>query len=292
MGRLAGGQWGRVLVRSMVLLWSVGAACAADGVSLQPTGISAHPCPALAAPSPGLLRYQERLLQPGVHWPGPPDPADVAPGLAAAEGRLHNDWPFSCRYRAENAALLDSTRPRAIFIGDSITEFWELAHPEFFRRGFIDRGISGQTTGQILLRFRQDVIALNPALVHIMAGTNDIAGNAGPTTLEAIEANILSMIELAQAHRIRIVLASTAPAGKFYWSPKVIDPAGQIAMLNRRLEHEAAKLHIVYVDYHAALSDDRGFMKAPLSNDGVHPNREGYALMEPLALRAIQQALR
>src|SRR5262249_19302529 len=139
----------------------------------------------------------------------PPDPAAAAAAHAADEERLHNDWAYLCKYRAENASLLHhpSTQPRVVFMGDSITEFWKLAHPEFFADNFIDRGISGQTTGQMLLRFRQDVIALKPAVVHIMAGTNDVAGNTGPTSLEAIKSNISSMVDLALANDIHVVLA-------------------------------------------------------------------------------------
>jgi lysophospholipase L1-like esterase len=196
-----------------------------------------------------------------------------------------------CRYEAENSTLGRSATPRVVFMGDSITEFWRMAHPEFFVGGFIDRGISGQTSGQMLVRFRQDVIALRPAVVHIMAGTNDIAGNAGPTTLQAIKNNIMSMVELARANDVRVVLSSIPPADSFPWRPSLVEPAKYIVVLNAWLRQYAEDHGLIYADYHEPLADDRDAMKETFSNDGVHPNREGYTVMERVARRAIAQAL-
>jgi lysophospholipase L1-like esterase len=210
---------------------------------------------------------------------------------AAEEDRPRNDWAFLCRYEAENSVLGRSATPRVVFMGDSITESWKVAHPEFFNGGFIDRGISGQTSGQMLVRFRQDVIALRPAVVHIMAGTNDVAGNAGPTTLQAIKNNIISMVDLARANGIRVVLASIPPAGAFPWQSAVVEPAKYIVTLNAWLRQYTKDRGLVYADYHKPLADDHDAMKETFSNDGVHPNREGYLVMEPVARRAIEEAL-
>jgi lysophospholipase L1-like esterase len=221
----------------------------------------------------------------------PADPASLGALRGGEDERLANDWAGLCRYRAENAALRHPTTPRVVFMGDSITEFWKLAHPEFFIEGYLDRGVSGQTSAQMLVRFRQDVIDLRPAVVHIMAGTNDFAGNGGPTTLEAIKANISSMVDLATANDVRVVLASVPPAGAFPWRPSVIEPAQHIVELNEWLRRFAKERNLIYVDYHEPLADERDAMKQTFSNDGVHPNRDGYLVMEPLARRALDQAL-
>ena len=176
-------------------------------------------------------------------------------------------------------------------MGDSITEYWKPAHPEFFADNYVDRGVSGQTTTQMLVRFRQDVIALKPAVVHILGGTNDIAGNGGPTTLDAIKNNILSMVDLALANDIRVVLGSVPPAGSFPWRPSILDPAQHISELNEWLQRLAREKNLFYVDYYEPLADESDAMKQTFSNDGVHPNRDGYSVMEPLARHAIDQAL-
>jgi lysophospholipase L1-like esterase len=177
-----------------------------------------------------------------------------------------------------------------VFLGDSITEGWQELHPAFFRSGIIDRGISGQTTEQMLVRLRADVLELHPALVQIMAGTNDIAGNRGPTSLAIIQGNIASMVEQARAHGIRVMLASIPPAARFDWIP-AIDPVASIAAMNSWLRSYAAREHLVYVDYYSVLADEHGAFKAALSGDGVHPNAAGYEIMEPLARAGIRQAL-
>lgn len=260
-------------------------------------GVVEQPCAAPVVPPPSDTEksakdWRERLLDPGEGREiEPPDPSVVSAMHAAEEERLHNDWAQLCRYKAENAALHRATGPRVVFMGDSITEFWKMAHPDFFGENYIVRGISGQTTAQMLVRFRQDVIALRPVVVHILAGTNDVAGNSGPTTLEAIRNNIASMVDLATANDIRVVLGSVPPAGMFPWRPTVLEPAQHIVELNEWLRRFAREKNLIYVDYHEPLADERDAMKQTFSNDGVHPNRDGYSMMEPLARHAIDQAL-
>jgi len=265
--------------------------------AVRPVGIVEQPCPAAASAAADTERPQkdwsERILDPSAGREfEPPEPSTTPNSQhTAEEERLHNDWASLCRYRAENTALRRSTVPRVVFMGDSITELWKVAHPEFFGETYIDRGVSGQTTGQMLLRFRQDVIALKPAVVHILAGTNDFAGNAGPTTLEAIKNNIASMVDLATANDIRVILGSVPPAGAFPWRPTVLEPAQHIVEMNEWLRRFARERNLIYVDYHEPLADERDAMKQTFSNDGVHPNRDGYAVMEPLTRRAVEQAL-
>jgi lysophospholipase L1-like esterase len=266
----------------------------------RPVGIVDQPCATTPiAPTPPANEtdktakdWRERILDPSEGRDfEPPEPSATSAMHAAEEERLRNDWAQLCHYKAENAALHRATGPRVVFMGDSITELWKLGHPEFFGENYIDRGISGQTTGQMLVRFRQDVIALKPVVVHILAGTNDIAGNGGPTTLEAIKNNIASMVDLAIANDIRVVLGSVPPAGMFPWRPSVQDAAQHIVEMNEWLRRFARERNVIYVDYHEPLADERDAMKQTFSNDGVHPNRDGYSVMEPLTRHAIEQAL-
>jgi lysophospholipase L1-like esterase len=209
----------------------------------------------------------------------------------AAE-RQAKDFAYLCRYAEENAAVLSSgVRPRVVFLGDSITENWKMGDPTLFGPSVLDRGISGQTTPQILLRFYQDVVALHPRVVHIMAGTNDISGNTGPATDQAIVNNIRAMIDIAKAHGIRVVLASITPSKGFAMRPG-FDPSPRIAAVNRMLVSLAAEMHVTYVDYFPLLVDSQGGFKAALANDGLHPNREGYAVMRPLTDNAIARAVK
>jgi len=201
------------------------------------------------------------------------------------------DWGQMCRYQHDNAALPATSKRRVVFLGDSITAGWKSLDPGFFGDDTLDRGISGQTTAQMLVRFRADVLELHPALVHIMAGTNDVAGNTGPTSLATIQGNIATMVELAHAHGIGVVLASIPPAARFWWYPS-LQPAATIVALNNWLRGYAAREHLVYVDYHSALADAVGGLKVTLADDGVHPNAAGYAVMRPLAERAIAAGLR
>lgn len=198
------------------------------------------------------------------------------------------------RYRDENVRL-GAPRPgegRVVFFGDSITEGWIHALPEFFAgRPWVDRGIGGETTARMLARFRQDVLSLEPVVVVILAGTNDVARNDGPTTPETTLANLASMVELARGSGIRVVLATLPPALDFPWRPG-LDPAPQIVSLNARIRDFARRERIVLVEYHAAMADAAGGMRSSLSEDGVHPNRAGYEVMAPLVEEAIRAARR
>ncbi len=203
------------------------------------------------------------------------------------EERLHKDWAWLGRYQEANAKV---TQPaKIIFMGDSITQGWFDMVPAFFTPGRYGRGIGGQTTPQMLLRFRQDVIDLHPQVVQIMAGTNDIAGNTGPMTPEQTKANLMSMAELARAHGIRVILASIPPADHFPWRPG-LDTAPQIAALNTWMKDYAARTGATYADYWTALHDGQA-LKASLTYDGVHPNTAGYAAMAPVAEAAIRAAM-
>jgi lysophospholipase L1-like esterase len=202
---------------------------------------------------------------------------------------LTRDFGQLCRYAAQNAALKPN-EARIVFMGDSITDNWINLDRGFFTQGRVDRGISGQTTPQMLVRFRQDVIDLHPRAVHIMAGTNDIAGNTGAATMATVQGNIRSMAELARAHGIKVILASVPPASAFHWSSDK-RPAPQIRTLNAWLAAYARANHFTWVDYHQAMADAEGGMKPGLSTDGVHPSAEGYRVMRPLALAAIRAAL-
>jgi acyl-CoA thioesterase I len=205
--------------------------------------------------------------------------------------QLLMDFPNLARYRAEDLQLKSKDTHRVVFLGDSITEGWKLK-TSFPGKPYVNRGISGQTTPQILLRFRQDVIDLHPRAVIILAGTNDLAGNTGPMTLEEIEGNLESMAELATANHIGVVLCSVLPTVHYSWRPELPNPAPRIAALNHWLQAHAAREHYVYVNYYAALKDEAGAMKPGLSSDGVHPLPAGYAVMAPLAQAGIDEALK
>ncbi|MFI5337038.1 MAG: SGNH/GDSL hydrolase family protein [Opitutales bacterium] len=212
--------------------------------------------------------------------------------LKAQVAALTNDWPNLARYRADNTRL-GAPAPgevRVVFLGDSITDSWPNTGTFFSRRHYIGRGISGQTTPQMLVRFQQDVAALGPKVVVILAGTNDVAGNTGPYNPELTRNCLASMVELAQARGIRVVLASVLPAFDYPWRTG-LQPAAKIAALNAWIKDYAARNHCVYLDYFAAMADSRPGLKAEYSEDGVHPNAAGYAVMEPLAEQAIAQAL-
>ena len=210
------------------------------------------------------------------------------------EKRFHSDWQNLGRYRDANTALASTTsnKPRVVFMGNSITDGWINADSSFFvGKNYIDRGISGQTTPQMLIRFRPDVIDLKPAVVVILAGINDIAQNTGPMTLDETFGNIVSMVELAKANKIHPVISSVLPAFDFPWHPGM-QPAPKVVKLNAMLKEYAAKNNVVYLDYFSAMKDDRNGLPANLSGDGVHPNLAGYKIMEPLAEKAIAEALK
>jgi lysophospholipase L1-like esterase len=209
--------------------------------------------------------------------------------------RLIVDFPWLARFKEADLALPApfAGENRVVFMGDSITDNWKFdgADGSFPGKPYINRGIGGQTTPQMLVRFRQDVIALKPKVVVIMGGTNDIAGNTGPMTLEQTEDNLASMAELAAVNNIRVVLCSVTPAFDYPWSPG-LKPAPKILALNRWIKTYAAEKGFVYVDYHTALKDSRNGLPAKLSADGVHPMPSGYAIMAPLADAGIEKALK
>ena len=197
-----------------------------------------------------------------------------------------NDWANYNRYAEANAQVTES--PKAVLMGDSITAGWPSADPEFFSdNNFVGRGISGQVTSQMLLRFRQDVIDLHPKYVVILAGTNDIAENSGKIDMEKTFGNIVSMCDLAKANGIKPIICSVIPAASFYWHPHVTGAAEKIAQLNAMLEAYAKANRIKYVDYHSAMKDERGGLPESLAKDGVHPTREGYDIMKNLLLKAL-----
>lgn len=206
---------------------------------------------------------------------------------------MKTDWANLARYHDENAkaGAPAAGENRVVFMGNSITQGWIETCPGFFEgRPYFDRGISGQTTPQMLIRFHPDVVRLKPAVVVILAGTNDIAGNTGPSTLEMIEDNIAAMVEIARANNIKVVLASVLPALDFGWNPGT-KPAPRIAELNAWIQDYARKNRLVYLDYYSPMADEHMGLKSIYSEDGVHPNEKGYKVMEPLAEKAIQMAL-
>ncbi len=204
------------------------------------------------------------------------------------------DWAGLNVYKDANAKIgvPANGEKRVVFMGNSITEGWSKVSADFFKgKPYINRGISGQTTPQMLLRFRSDVIDLKPAVIVILAGTNDIAGNTGPATLEMILGNIVSMAELAKINGIKVVLSSVLPVYDYSWKPEV-KPAEKIAALNVMIKEYAEKSGIVYVDYYSPMVDSRKGLKIEYGEDGVHPNLVGYKVMEPLVEEAIAKALK
>jgi lysophospholipase L1-like esterase len=206
-----------------------------------------------------------------------------------------DDWPALGRYKAENASLAPPAagEQRVVFYGDSITDAWgrRPGTGTFFPgEPYVNRGISGQTTPQMVVRFHQDVVNLRPKVVVILAATNDVAENTGPMTPEMTMDNFRAMVEIARANGIKPVITSILPAGDFPWK-RGMEPAGKIRLLNTWLDTYCKSEGIVYVDYYSSLADESGAMKAGLSSDGVHPNAAGYAIMAPLAEAGIQKAL-
>jgi lysophospholipase L1-like esterase len=245
---------------------------------------------------------QEPGNVPETKAPVPTQTAPSAPQAAPAKHpdndywRKHDqqvltDFPWLARFKEADVKLGPPTagENRVVFMGDSITEGWHLDE-SFPGKPYINRGISGQTTPQMVLRFRQDVIALQPKVVVILAGTNDIAGNTGPETLEQIEDNLASMADLAHANGIHVVLCSITPAFDYPWQPG-LTPAPKIDLINAWLRGYAMAKGYVYVDYHSAMKDARDGLPAALSRDGVHPLPAGYAVMAPLAEAGIEKAL-
>ncbi len=224
-----------------------------------------------------------------------PELATALRGVAANDTRLR-DWPQLNRYRNDN---LNVKSADAVFMGDSITDNWQQPRFGGFFPGkkYVDRGISAQTTPQMLIRMRPDVIALNPKVVVILAGTNDIAGNTGPMTDDEIEGNLASMSELAHAHRIKVVLSSITPVSNYHTAPNgnpqtSARPMDRIRRINAWMKKYAADHGDVYLDYFSAMLDDKGLLKAEFSADDLHPTTAGYAVMAPLAEAAIQTAMK
>jgi lysophospholipase L1-like esterase len=222
----------------------------------------------------------------------PDDAAKMKAELDRVKKTLQ-DWPQLSRYAADNARL-DAADNRVVFMGDSITDGWINKSPKFFvdHPNYVGRGISGQTTPQMLIRFRPDVIALKPKVVVILAGTNDIAGNTGPMTLEMIEDNFQSMVELAKANGIKVVFSSVMPVCDYIRPQTEKRPPAKIIALNEWLRAYAAKNGLVYLDYYSAMLDDQQMLKQEITGDGLHPNEAGYSIMEPLADKAIAAALK
>lgn len=205
----------------------------------------------------------------------------------AQQKEIVKDWAHTDRYAESNAAV--TVRPKAVFMGDSITDNWgNRTHPEFFTdNNFLGRGISGQTTVQMLVRFRPDVIDLHPKYVVILAGTNDIAQNIGVISKEMILKNIQSMCELAKANRIKPILCSILPAYQFGWR-KELTPADDVIEMNEMIKAYAKSAKIPYVDYHSAMKDGRNGLPEKYAKDGIHPNIDGYAVMEEIILKYIK----
>ena len=233
--------------------------------------------------------------------PTGPEMAAALKSLLANDARLR-DWAQLGRYRDQNRTLGQPAagEPRVVFMGDSITDAWpQERFGDFFtkNKSYVGRGISGQTTPQMLIRFRPDVIDLQPKAVVILAGTNDIAGNTGPMSNEDIQNNMMSMAELATAHKIKVILSSILPTGNYHVGPSGVPqtqtrPMDRIRAVNDWMKKYAASEGHTYLDYFSAMLDQSGLLRTELSGDDLHPNAQGYAIMAPLADAAIKQALR
>lgn len=202
-------------------------------------------------------------------------------------------WANTERFKDENAKLAPPSprESRVVFMGNSITEGWISSRPGFFSgKPYVNRGIGGQTTPQMLVRFRQDVINLKPKVVIILAGANDIAGNTGPSTVEMIMDNLISMAQLARANGIKVILSSVLPVYDYPWKPG-LEPVEKIATLNAMMKKYAEENGMCYLDYFTSMADEQKGLKKEYTYDGVHPNEEGYKHMEPLAEKAIKKAL-
>lgn len=255
-----------------------------------PVGVVDAPCPPPLAEPPELVQAMHGP-NPAAFMAGPPPPAVLA-FLKERERRAKNDFAGLCRYQADDAQTVAAGKPPvAVFLGDSITEGWARFDEGFFAaNGFVGRGIGGQTTAQALLRFQPDVAALHPRVVHILIGTNDIAGNGGPTTYAAIQDNITAMLDLARANGIRVVIGAIPPAADFPWR-RGLEPSPKIARMNAWIAGLARRPGVTVADYTPVLADANGGFRAELSIDGVHPNPAGYKAMEPVAQAAIAKAL-
>jgi len=220
--------------------------------------------------------------------PPPPSAEERTARIKAHQEQMLKDWPNLTRFRSANATL--NSPVEVVFMGDSITELWSRQLDQFFPgKPYVNRGIGGQTTPQMLLRFQQDVVDLNPKVVVINGGTNDIAGNTGPSTLKMVEDNLKSMTEIAQANGFHVVLASVTPAYDYPWR-KGLEPAEKVVELNNWMKGFCLKVGCVYADYFTPMADEKHGMKEGLSVDGIHPTPEGYRIMSPIAEKAIEDA--
>ena len=254
------------------------------GFLITGVGVSLSQSPAPLVPTMTTPASDALLTKPA---------AELTPQQITTMQHTLADWPQLNRYRADNAKLGEANpgEVRVVFFGDSITDAWGRYHGKFFPgMPWVNRGISGQTTPQMLDRFHQDVLALHPKAVVILAGINDIAGNTGPETLPEIEDNFRAMVALANAAHVHVVLSSVLPASHFPWRPGV-DPSGEVVALNTWLRTFAAEQGATYLDYYAALLGPDGGTKAEYTLDGIHPNDAGYAVMDPLARAAVAKAL-
>ena len=250
-----------------------------------------------------LLLGAAMLLSAAAYAQQPADPTAADTKKAADEAYhqrqeylLHNDWPNLQKYADANQHLPAPTsdRPRVVIIGNSITEGWVREDSAFFRGKtyeYVGRGIGGQASGQLVLRFRPDVIDLHPAVVVLLVGTNDVAENNGPYNPQTTLNNIMSMCELARAHGIRVVLSAVAPSTDFWWH-KGLSPAPKIVALNQRIKVYADQQHFGYYDLHTALKDEQNGLRKAYGEDGVHPNLAGYRVMEPVLNQAVAAALK
>ena len=204
------------------------------------------------------------------------------------------DWAYLARYQNDNlkVGLPKKNERRVIFMGDSITEEWSNLYPEYFiGRGYINRGIGGQTTSQMLIRFKPDVVDLKPEIVVVLAGTNDIAGNTGPSNAKMITDNIFSMAEIAKAYQMKVVLSSILPVYEYDWAKEIKDLPSTIQAVNEALKQYASDHELIYLDYFSSMVDERQGLNSDYTSDGVHPNESGYILMSSLAEEVLSELL-
>ncbi len=253
-------------------------------------------CLTLHAQTPAAAATQP-ATPPPAPYPADPilfkDPAQLTTTDIKRLQTLVGDFANLARYRDANKSLPPAEADRVVFFGDSITDAWHIstgANPSFPNKPYINRGIGGQTTSQMVLRYQQDVIDLKPAAVLILAGTNDIAGNTGVIAMEAIEANLRTMAELAQAHGIKVILASVLPVDDYPWR-RGLAPADKVRTLNTWIKQFCTDHGYTYLDYYTALATPEGGMKPGTARDGVHPTPDGYAVMAPLAQAAIDRVV-
>lgn len=261
------------LILGLVLSLTAGAFAKATEPSRSPS-VPVEPC-AGSAVAVIPRAFIDMLVEPGRAFQPPPL---QPPGMPAVD-------PFGlCRYAAADAGARAPVD--VVFMGDSLSDLWQMADPAFFSDRIVDRGVSGQTSAQMLVRFTPDVVRLHPRVVQILAGANDIAGNGGPTSIRAVEDNIHAMIDLARIHHIRVILGTIPVIDRVWWAPQ-LRLAQSIQELDTWIRQTAAREGLGVADYASALTDPAGGVRAALTNDGVHPNRAGYRVMRPIALDAI-----